>query len=307
MVGKGHLKVLAEVDSPTTRQALVSSLNYTPGTISDILGDLEEWGLIDRERTGTTTTIVPVEVRCVQVFHSLVKTNPHIEFPELLTKSTQILLYHLTNEQTLVSTLAIRTGLSEATIYRHLKKLQNRAIVLKDESRYRLTDDFVELHTFAVELYRQLHRKQLKDDTDGAVLIWESHDEFLVQTDQPVNLEGYHRTGLGAFSEYSLQFFTTSSLYYYYAPSLEKLDASDLICHLLLIENDTRNRQYALLLVAREDLSDEDLIDRAEYYRMTDVMNPLLDFLRSRGSVSHNHHSSWREFKSLADEYDVEI
>lgn len=307
MLGKGHLRVLEAADSPTGRRELANSLDYESGTISSLLGDLEDLGLINRERTGTTTTISPAEVRCVQVYHSLVKTNPHIDFPDLLNTSTLVLLYHLSDEPILAETLTSRTNLSRATVYRHLKTLQNRAIVLKDESRYWLAAGFTDLHTFAVELYHQFHRQRVKADTEGGVLIWETHDEFLVQTDEEVNLKDYHWTGLAAFTDYDLRFFTTPRWYYFNAPARESLDALDLVCHLLLIENDVRNRQYALLLYAKENVSREKLHDRAEYYRMTDIVDPLVEYFETRGNVSDQYLPSWSEFKSLADDYEVEV
>lgn len=307
MVGKGHLRVLETVDSRTARQDLANSLDYASGTLTNILGDLEGLNLIERERAGTRTVVRPTAASCVDVYHSLVKTNPHIDFPELLTGSALVLLYHLSDTPTTGATLIRRSGLSRATVYRHLKTLQNRALVLKDESRYRLADDFVELHTFAVELYHQLHRWRIAENIDGGVLIWETHDEFLVQTDETVDTEDYHLTGLAAFAEYGLMFITLPRQYHFYAPSRESLDALDYICHLLLIEDDIRNRQYALLLLATVDPSTEELHDRAEYYRMADVVDPLPEYLKSRGEVSTPRLPPWGEFKSLADDYEVEV
>ena len=307
MMGKRHFRILETVTAPTTRQELVDSLEYTPKTITNVLGDLESIGLITRERSGTQVTVRPANGRCVDVFHTLVRTKPHIDFPDLLSESTLILLYHLTEEPILGPTLVDRSRLSKATAYRHLDTLLNRAIVLKDESRYWLAEDFADLHTFAVELHHHLHRRQLEVDDVTGVLIWESHEEFILHTDEVLDIQDYHRTGLAMFAEHGLTFFTTSGEFYYYAPRRDSVDAVDLICHLLLIENDSRHRQYAMLLVAKEGLDPEELHDRAEYYRLAETVEPLIEYVQSNGDTSTPNLPPWEEFRSLAEDYDIDL
>jgi len=89
--------------------------------------------------------------------------------------------------------------------------------------------------------------------------VWESHEGFLVRTDTAVDHPDYHETGLDAFAEYGLQFFTTSEQYYFYSPERESLTPEDLFCHLLLIGNDSRHRKYAPLLAVKTELSPERL------------------------------------------------
>jgi len=307
MLGKRHFRILETVTAPTTRQELVNSLEYTPKTITNVLGDLENLGLLTRERSGSQVTVRPASGRCVDVFHTLVRTKPHVDFPDLLSESTLILLYHLSEEPIRGPTLVDRSQLSRATVYRHLDTLLNRAIVLKDESRYWLAEDFVDLHTFAVELYHQLHRRQLEvDDVTGA-LVWESHEEFLLQTNDVLDVGDYHRTGLVMFAEYDLQFFTTPGEFYFYAPGRDALGALDLICHLLMIENDSRHRQYAMLLIAKEGLDPEELHDRAEYYRMAEIVDPLAEYVRTNGDTATLTLPPWEEFRSLAEDYKVDL
>mgnify|MGYP006288687403 CR=1 FL=1 len=307
MIGKRHFRTLETVGGPTTRQELVNSLEYTPKTITNILGDLESLGLITRERSGSRVTVRPANARCVNVFHTLVRTKPHIDFPDLLSESTLVLLYHLSKEPIRGPTLVDRSQLSRATVYRHLDKLLNRAIVLKDGSRYWLAKDFVDLHTFAVELSHQRHRRQLEVDDVSGALVWESHDEFLLQTDDVLDIVDYHRTGLAMFAEYDLQFFTTPGEFYYYAPGRDSLDALDLVCHLLMIENDSRHRQYAMLLIAKEGLDREELLDRADYYRTAEIVEPLTEYVRSEGDTASPNLPPWEEFKSLATDYGVDL
>jgi len=308
MIDEKELRVLSALNSPKDRQELAEELEYQESTVSDAFGSLERRGLINRERIGTHSVAEPSDARCVEVFQSLTRSNPHVDFPDLLTTSVLNVLYYLSSDKPWAATeLAERTGHSRATIYRNLRTLTNRAMATKEHSRYRLREEFNELHLFASELRHHAHRVRIKRDVGGGTIVWESHEEFLVRTESAVEDENYYRTGLDAFVEYGLQFFTTSEQYYLYSEDREALGPEDLICHLLLIENDSRHRKYALLLIAETGLSEESLEEAATYYGVEDIVLPLMEFLRTEGEVTSESTPKWEEFETLASEYEVEL
>jgi hypothetical protein len=180
-------------------------------------------------------------------------------------------------------------------------------MAVKQHSRYRLTEAFNELHVFAYELRHHTHLVRIKQDIGSGTIVWESHEEFLVRTETAVEQPDYHRTGLDAFAEHGLQFFTTSEQYYFYSTERESLTPEDLFCHLLLIENDSRHRKYALLLAVKTGLSPGRLKTAAEEYRITEIVDPLVEFLKTKGGESSEATPRWEEFETLADEYGVEL
>jgi len=308
MIGTKELRILSALDSPKDRQELSAELEYQDATVSEAFGSLEPLGLITRERVGTRSIAKPSNARCVELFQSLTTSNPHIDFPDLLTPSLLNVLYYLSSEDPWTATeLAERTGHSRATIYRNLRVLTNRAMATKEHSQYRLREEFEELHTFAYELRHHLHRVTIKRAVGSGTIVWESHTEFLVRTDTTIEDSNYHRTGLDAFVEYGLQFFTTSEQYYFYSKERESLAPEDLVCHLLLIENDSRHRKYALLLVVDEELPDDDLQDSASYYGIEDIVMELVEFLRTEGEIASDDTPQWEEFETLASEYEVDL
>ncbi len=308
MISEREIRVLSVLDSAKGRQELADELNYRADTVSDALSDLAQRDLIDKERRGNQIIAKPSNARCVEVLQSLTKSNPHVDFPDLLTPSMLNILYYLSSDDAWTATeLAEQTGHARATIYRGLRTLTNRAMAVKQHSRYRLTDAFNELHVFAYELQHHTHLVRIKQDIGSGTIVWESHEEFLVRTDTAVEHPDYHQTGLDAFAEYGLQFHTTSEQYFFYSEYREALTPEDLFCHLLLIENDSRHRKYALLLAVKTDLSPERLQTVADEYGITDIVNPLLEFLETDGEKSSSATPRWEEFESLADEYGVEL
>lgn len=306
MLETKELRLLAVVDTSRKRQELVDELEYAPQSVTTAAARLETVGLLRREREAGATVYVPTDTRCGELFQSLVKGKPHVDFPALLSPAVRELLYYLPpGEGRLAAELADDVSYSRATVYRKLKTLTNRAIVGKEHDRYRLLDDFAELHEFVRELRHRRHRTRVTDDLDGGTLLWESYDEFLARSDEPVEDPQYRRTGLDAFSEYGLEFFTPSGYYYFYAD--RDSSPADLACHLLLIENDSRHRKYALLLLARTDVSPEAVRAAASHYGVLDAMEPLLESLETGGRSSADDAPSWDEMQSLADEYGVTL
>lgn len=308
MIGEIELRILSNLDSPKTRQDLSDELDYLESTVSRALGKLEQLDLVYKEKVGNQTIAKPVDTRCVEVLQSLTKSNPHVDFPDLLTSSMLNVLYYLNSEEFWTATeLTEHTGHARATIYRNLRTLTNRAMATKKHSQYRLREAFNELHLFAYELRHHVHRVQIKQDVGGGTIVWESHDEFLVRTETDVDDPNYHRTGLDAFAGYGLQFFTTSEQYYLYSEDRDSLTPEDLVCHLLLIESDSRHRKYALLLAAETGLTDDDLEEPGKYYGIEDTVMPLVEFLRTDGEATSEQTPRWEEFESLASEYEVEL
>ncbi|SDY37538.1 MarR family transcriptional regulator [Halobellus clavatus] len=308
MIRERELRVLIALDTPKGRQELADELDYREDTVSAALNDLAQRDLIDKEREGNRIIAKPSNARCVEVFQSLTQSNPHVDFPDLLTPSMVNILYYLSSDDAWTATeLAEQTGHARATIYRGLRTLTNRAMAVKQHSRYRLTDAFNDLHVFAYELQHHTHLVRIRQDVGSGTIVWESHEEFLVRTDTDVEHPDYYRTGLDAFAEYGLQFFTTSERYYFYSEDRESLGPEDLFCHLLLIENDSRHRKYVFLLAAKMELSPERLQTTAGDYGITETVESLVEFLETEGEKSSPATPQWAEFEALADEYEVEL
>lgn len=308
MLGEKELRVLEQLDQPKARQELVADLSYAQGTVTNALNRLEKHGLVDRERRNRETIVYPTEARCHELLQSLSATHPHVDFPALLTSSMLAMLYYLDAEEPVTAhTLTVKSGYSRATIFRNLRTLTNRAMMVKDRSRYQLTDEFEDLQRFATELYHHLHRNRVQRDIGSGTIVWESHDEFLVRTDEPVVKSDYHQTGLEAFSEYGLEFFTTSEHYYFYSQDRESLSPAELACHLLLIDDDARYRKYVLLLLAATQVSADEVESVAAQYGLQETFNSFLAYLRTKGDEQSPSTPPWEEIQSLANQYGIEI
>lgn len=308
MLEKRALSVLAVLDIPKGRQEIAEELEYHPDTVTKAATELQELGLVKREKREGKRVLAPTDVRSVELFQSVLKDKPYIDFPDLLSPSIREVLYYLSpEEECTAAELAEKVSYSEATIYRNLKTLTNRAIVTKNHGQYRLSNEFSMLQQFVRELRHQCHRSRMQEDLDRGTLVWEDYANFLARSESVTDDPSYTRTGLDAFSDYGLEFFTTSGYYYFYTGSGEELSPADFACQLLLIENDSRHRKYALLLIAKSDISMDQVREAASRYGLSDVVDPLLRYLDSKGKQTADVTPSWEEMQSLADEYEVAL
>lgn len=308
MLEEKELRVLGDLGTSKTRQELASELGYAPKTVTNALRALEEHELVRRERNAQRTVVHPTDARCIESYRALTSANRHVDVPELLTSSMLTLLYYL-NSSTAKSaaTLVQESGLARSTVYRLLNTLTKRAIVVKDHSQYRLVDEFAGLHEFSTQLRHHLHLVKVRNDLGGGSLVWESYHEFLVRTDSRTDLPEYNESGIDAFAQYGLEFFTTAEHYYFYSEIRDALSVADLVCHALLIENDSRHRKYALLLIAAADEPPDAVRTAGRKYELEDVIDPIVDYFESRGAQSSPVTPQWEELESLATDYGVSL
>ena len=164
---------------------------------------------------------------------------------------------------------------------------------------------FERLHEFARALAHHLHRLSLESVASTGTILWEDYDEFLAQTETEIDVEHFHETGLARFAAFDLQFLVTRHRYYRYSEDLEEISPTELYCHTLLIDDDTRHRSYCLLLLSHVDIDEGELRDQAAKYGLKDEIDPLLQFLGARGDVDDDRFPEWNEFQELAADFEV--
>ena len=306
MLGSIELEILATVERGDTISDIAAKLDHSESYVSRAVTDLFERGLVYTARDGRRKRVIPSDARAVEIYQDLVHQHSHIDFAELLTRKSFEVLYHF-NQPRSVSELAAATDNYRNTVNRILKRLQHRGLVGTDNGQYRFNGDFDRLHDFAWELAHHLHRQRLESVAPSGTILWETHDEFLVQTETGIDEEDFHETGLARFAEYDLQFLVTSRHYYFYSERLDSLSPADLCCHTLLIDDDTRHQSYCLLLLSRVNLEEATLRNRADKYELEGEIDALLRYLETAGEVQDGRLPEWAEFQELAADYEVAL
>lgn len=303
MLNRGEFEILSVLDEPMTISTLAETTGRSESYVSRLVSSLVEKALVVRQRDGRNKLVEPASSEAVRRYQDIARTHPHIEFPELLHGKAVPVLYSL-GEPVTVREIAERTDNYRNTVHRIVTRFQGRGIVRKNEGTYVLNDDFQELNGFARALISHLHRI---DAPVPGTIIWESVDEFLFQTESEIGEDRYLLTGPHRFTEYELPLVTTDQRYYFYSERATELRAADVVCHMLLIDDSARYKRYCLLLIAKQDVDEAHLRERAEHYGVEEPVDELLRYLETRGEQAPADIAPWNQFEQLAAEYEIEL
>ena len=306
MYTEAELRVLAAARGEPTVSALAEDLERSVNYISELIDRMEEKGLVHTTRSEKTKHVHRSSARAIELYDQFVQRYHHIPFAELLGGATLRVLYHL-DASASPTDLAERAGVHRSTVYRSLSPLQHRGLVYRDDGRFALNDEFEGLAALACEFAHHRNRNRVKEHTDTYTILWESLDEFLVQTDELIGINAFHLTGAERFQAYGLPLLARERRYYLYSESTDEVTPEELCCHMLIIGDDTRSRSYCLLLIGGVDIDRNELLDVATTYGVVDDVQALLEYLDTDGETRTETLPTWNEFRDLADEYGVAV
>jgi DNA-binding MarR family transcriptional regulator len=306
MYTEAELRVLAAARGEPTVSALAEELDRSVNYVSELVDRMEEKGLVHTTRSGKTKHVHRSSARAIELYDRFVQRYPHIPFAELLGGATLHLLYHLDSPAS-PTDLAEQAGVHRSTVYRSLSPLQHRGLVYRDDGQFALNDEFEDLATLAREFAHHRNRNRIKEHTDTYTILWESLDEFLVQTDEQIGADAFHLSGPERFQAYDLPLLARERRYYLYSDATDEISSEKLCCHMLIIGDNTRSRSYCLLLLGEVDVDRDKLLDIAKTYGVVDDVQALLEYLDTGGETRTEMLPTWDEFCDLVDEYGVAV
>lgn len=305
MLTEAEFRALSALHREQTVSELATRLDHSLSYTSELVERLETAGFVDTRRQGKTKQIRLSDAKALELLADLVQQYSHIEWPELLSGATLRVCYYLDTPRT-ATELAHRADVHRSTVYRALEPLQHRGIIYQtDDDTYALNEGFEQLSAFARELAHHLHRQAVEQHTDSYTILWESLDEFLVQTATEIASEDYVPTGPDQFQTYDLPLLARDRRYYLYSETTIDLTPELLCCHMLVIDSGTRTQSYCLLLLSHIDVDRDELRDQAVKYGVDDLVDDLCTYLDTSGEQRTSRLPEWEDFQDLAAEYGV--
>ena len=304
MYTEAELQVLATLKSDSSISELADDLNRGVNYTSELVERVETKGLVNTHQSGKTKRVQRSDAKAVELFDTFVQQYSHIPFPELLDGATLRVLYYLDSSRS-ATDLADLVGVHRSTVHRALSPLQDRGIVYKSDGQYVINDEFKGLAGLAQEFAHLRNRTRIAEYVDSYTILWESPDEFLVQTDDVIESDAFVTTGPERFQTFDLPLLARQRRYYLYSTSKDNISAAELCCHMLVIDDGTRTRSYCLLLLKSEDVDRGEVLSLAETYGVNTIVSDLLSYLDTGGKERADQLPTWSEFTELADEYEV--
>lgn len=306
MYTEAELRVLATLRAGSTVSELAEDLDRSLSYVSELIERMKSKGLVHTSRAGKTKRIHRSDARAIELLDRFVQRYSHIPFPELLAGATLRILYYLKSPAS-ATVLAARADVHRSTVHRSLAPLETRGIIYQTDGKYVLNDEFTELVTLARAFAHHRNRHRVTAHVDSYTILWESLDEFLVQTDEEIEADAFHLTGPERFQEYGLALLARQRRYYLYSESKGELSPAELCCHMLVIDDGTRSQSYCLLLLSEVAIDRENLLTVAETYGVDELVATLFTYLDTDGTERSEKLPTWDEFRDLADEYGVTV
>ncbi|MFD1571245.1 MarR family transcriptional regulator [Halorubrum laminariae] len=305
MLTEGEIRALIVLHGEQTVSEFATQLDRSPSYTSELVDRLEATGLVETRRHGKTKQVRPSDAKALEILAAITQEYSHIEWPELLSGATLRVLYYLETPRA-ATDLAHRADVHRSTVHRALDPLQHRGIVYKtDDDAYVLNEGFEQLSTLARELAHHDHRQTVEQHTDTYTILWESLDEFLVQTADEITAEDFRSTGPEQFQTYDLPLLARDRRYYLYSETMNDLSPATVCCHMLVIDSGARSQSYCLLLLSHVDVDRDELRTQAVTYGVDDLVEDLLTYLDTGGEQRSSRLPEWEEFQELAADYGV--
>jgi len=307
MLTEGEVRAHTVLHGEQTVSELATNLDRSLSYTSELVEQLETAGLVEARRQGKTKQIRLSDAKALELLTDLTQQYSHIDWPELLSGAALRVCYYLDTSRTMTD-LARHADVHRSTVHRALAPLQHRGIVYKtDDGTYTLNDGFEQPSAFARELAHHVHRQTVEEQIDTYTILWESLDEFLVQTTTEITDEHFLPTGSDQFQRYDLPLFARNRRYYLYSETTNELSPEMLCCHMLVIDSGARAQSYCLLLLSHVDIDRDVLRAQAVTYRVEDVVDELCTYLDTSGDQRTSQLPEWEDFQELAEEYEVTL
>lgn len=307
MLTEAEFRALTALHGELTVSELAAELDRSLSYTSELLDRLETIGLVETRRQGKGKHIQLSDAKALELLVDIIQQYSHVTWPELLSGAALRVCYYLETPRS-PTELARRADVHRSTVHRVLDPLQHRGIVYqRDDNTYALNEGFAMLSEFARELAHHIHRQTAEQYTDTYTILWESLDEFIVQTPSEITDASFVPTGPDQFQRYGLPLLARDRRYYLYSETTRDLSPETLCCHMLVIDSGARARSYCLLLLSTADIDRDELCSQAATYDVDDSVAELCTYLDTRGEERTDRLPAWEEFQELAEAYGVTL
>ncbi len=310
MLSESDLRILSALNTPASISELSESTRYSVSYVSERITYLEELELVAVIREGRSKKVRALPSNVLESYKDLTSRYPHIDFPSLISPSMLQVCWFL-DKPTDVNHITSKLQLRRRRIYQLLEKLQTRGVITKQKNKYFITGRMNDIVRFAQTVIQYEHQHRTGSYIPGSRVIWSSPHESLVipseeHSENSLDKPDWYLTGIPRFSDYDLDFFATKPTYFY-SEIRDRLTSVDIISHTLMVEADTRNLSYCALLMVSEDISSENLKRASVYYDIEETVDALVTFVETKGETTSDDLPRWQEFKSLAEQYGVNL
>lgn len=311
-LNKTHIKILLQLSQRDYRSvvALSKDLQMIPSTVDMALKTLLDMGFMEMARIGKSVRVSLSSNKHARAYKKLVTLYSHMGFEDILSgHNIQIMLTLLRNRRSKKS-LSEKLYVSTRTVERSIQSLQSYGLVRNEDGSYILNDQHTKLYEFVREFQAYVNMKIARSCDSRATIIWENLDEFIMETPNPVNQNGFYATGYGTLAQYGIPLLTANRYHYFHSPYKSDLRLEDVCLHILTINPSSirANLYVSLAIIKNRSIWDWKYLEQeSRTYQLDDMARKLRMFIENQGNVRSKGFPSWAELKEKAEGYDIHV
>ena len=288
---------------------LAKRVNRSLTRVSIALRDLKEKGFVDVEKTGISKRVAISSNKHSSLLKTFISEHHYMKLEKVLSGPTLEILLPLAYSKIKLSEIIKRSGYSERTVRKVMKKLKELGIVVAENFYYSRAPAFELLYEFVKEFQHYLNIKKALGFSPDVVILWERGKEFILKTQLEIKeRENLFSTCFAKMHDFGIKLMLPGYRYYFYTPYKKCLKVEDVALHTLAVDRmSTRNILYVLLLITKNlEKIDVDYIKKeAEKFQLEETIHQLFEYLKSKGRQKPLYFPSWNEFKPRAEEYGI--
>jgi DNA-binding MarR family transcriptional regulator len=312
---KQEIRIAKEIASDNLGLSQIRErLSIKPNLLSYYLKKLQEKRIIkisktrfsaEKDSIRSRKNVFFQDTKHASLLKELLAKYPHIKWEEILSGQGIEVLF-----QILDGSATFKKVVSPITFWRYSKSFMALGIVTKDREIWQINERFSLLRDFLDEYQSFLIKTLMESVSSKAIMLWHKDFEFLIRVPKKtlVSQKGFTKTATSRLPDFGIQLISDFDIYFY-SKTRTEVRLEDVILHTLLVERGgVRYATYSLLLLKKEqNIIDKDyLLKIATWYDLSEQINAMLEFLRTKGARTLSGLPTWDEFIAKMSEYDIE-
>jgi DNA-binding transcriptional ArsR family regulator len=271
-----ELRTISLLDTPLSISELTERTGVTKGYISRTVASLKDKGFVEISKKGITKKVTLSSNLHASRLKSLLQRRNYMPLAELLQGSGLQILAVLASGS--ADFTRLWDEISEATLWRWIKKFKQHAMLLSRNDEYELPHDLGDIKEF-LDLYCSYFAvSTLKEISPAGNFIAAKGFEFLFSQEGEIIQENVKPSGLTAISE-KIPLMLTENHYFY---SSRTLPFEEIAVHAIVADpHNKRNITYVIMYILKAKLDMALFLKIAKRYRVEDTAVSVLKLLNT--------------------------
>ena len=267
----------------STPKTLANETHLSRSTVYRAVDSLVDANLVKNHNPGgrrhqLSLTTNPVN----EQYRHLKATQGHVEWADLLSPSAVRVLWCLLENRD-ISEVSSRLNITRQACHQAMKPFKRRSMINSYGPRYRLISGIKPLHSVVRELVIHGHRVRARREAPSATIAWSDPTQSIIRIETQHDTEAllsddqWELTGLARFRDYGLDFGIPGEPQFAYG--VGNIEPAELVCHTLVLNQDSRRIAYSMLLIEKCGISLSDIRDTAEWFGIDDILQKMFHAL----------------------------